>query len=101
MRKASRIRENIMINSKLRGQQPSQELVAGNGLINRRTLLGRGIAIAGAMGTAGTITGAAAEPLKDQPWSLEFGSITPALQTASQYEKDVVRTLSNPDGEFR
>src|SRR5438105_12735872 len=42
-------REDIMINSKRRGHTPSQEFVAGNGLINRRALLGHGIAIAGAM----------------------------------------------------
>jgi hypothetical protein len=43
----------------------------------RRALLGQGIAVAGAMtaGAAGTLTGAAAEPLKDEAWSLEFGSI--------------------------
>ena len=88
-----------MINSKRRGHTPSQELVAGNGLINRRALLGHGIAIAGAMSTAGTMTGAAAEPLKDDPqWSLEFGSTMPPVQIASPYEKDVVRSLSNPNG---
>src|SRR6202521_1339349 len=90
-----------MIHSKRRGRTPSQEPVAGNGLINRRALLGHGIAIAGAMSAAGTITGAAAEPLKDPQWSLEVGSITPPIQTASLYEKDVVRSLSNPNGEFR
>jgi sulfane dehydrogenase subunit SoxC len=86
-----------------RGRTPSPDLdlVAGNGLINRRALLGRGIAVAGAMGAAGTVTGAAAEPLKDEQWSLEFGSIMPPVQTASKYEKDVARTLSNPQGEFR
>jgi sulfane dehydrogenase subunit SoxC len=75
--------------------------VAGNGLINRRALLGQGIAIAGAMGAAGTVTGAGAEPLANEPWSLEFGSTVPAVQTPSRFEKDVVRTLSNPNGEFR
>src|ERR1700687_4092494 len=90
-----------MIHSKRRGRTPSQEPVAGNGLINRRALLGHGIVIAGAMSAAGTITGAAAEPLKDPQWSLEVGSITPPIQTASRFEKDVVRSLSNPNGEFR
>ncbi|MGB8041814.1 MAG: molybdopterin-dependent oxidoreductase, partial [Pseudolabrys sp.] len=90
-----------MINSKRRGHTPSQELVASNGLINRRALLGHGIAIAGAMSTAGTMTGAAAEPLNDPQWSLEFGSTLPPVQIASPYEKDVVRSLSNPNGEFR
>jgi sulfane dehydrogenase subunit SoxC len=84
-----------------RGRAPSLEAVAGNGLINRRALLGQGIAIAGAMGAAGTVTGAGAEPLANEPWSLEFGSTVPAVQTPSRFEKDVVRTLSNPNGEFR
>ena len=88
-------------NRRGRAPSPDLDLVAGNGLINRRALLGRGIAVAGAMGAAGTVTGAAAEPLKDEPWSLEFGSIMPPVQTASKYEKDVARTLSNPQGEFR
>ena len=90
-----------MSQSRRRGREPSLDHVAGNGLINRRALLGQGIAIAGAMGAAGTVTGAAAEPLKDEKWSLEFGDVTPALQTPSQFEKNVVRSLSNPNGEFR
>jgi sulfane dehydrogenase subunit SoxC len=57
--------------------------------------------IAGAAGAAGAMTGAAAEPLKDEAWSLEFGGNTPSLQTPSPYEKNVVRSLSNPNGEFR
>ena len=81
--------------------EDSFEFVAGNGLINRRALLGQGLAVAGAMGAAGTITGAAAEPIKDEPWTLEFGSTIPPVQTPSRFEKDVVRTLSNPKGEFR
>jgi sulfane dehydrogenase subunit SoxC len=53
------------------------------------------------MGTGAALNGAAAEPLKDEKWSLEFGQVTPAVQTASPYEKDVTRSLSNPNGEFR
>ena len=51
------------------------EPVAGNGLLDRRALLGRGIVFAGATTTGvGTLlTGAAAEPLKNDPWSLEMG----------------------------
>ena len=46
--------------------------IAGNGLIDRRTLLGRGLLIAGAAGTGvGTsLTAAGAEPLPVDPWSL-------------------------------
>ncbi|HEX9461589.1 MAG TPA: sulfite dehydrogenase [Alphaproteobacteria bacterium] len=84
-----------------RGRAPTPEFIAGNGLINRRALLGSGLAVAGALATGATATGAAAEPLKEDPWGLEFGQITPALQTPSPFEKAVVRTLSNPEGELR
>ncbi len=83
-----------------RGRAPSPDFVAGNGLINRRALLGQGIALAGAAGVGG-VTGAAAEPLKDEAWSLEFGSVMQPREAPSRFEKDVVRTLSNPKGEFR
>ena len=79
------------------------EPVAGNGLLDRRALLGRGIVFAGATTTGvGTLlTGAAAEPLKDDQWSLEMGSVVPAYQVPSRFEKDVIRTRSNPNNEFR
>src|SRR5437870_2124818 len=79
------------------------EPVAGNGLLDRRALLGRGIMFAGAVstGVGSSQTTAAADPLRDDPWSLETGAITPALQTPSRFEKDVVRILSNPNGEPR
>jgi sulfane dehydrogenase subunit SoxC len=75
------------------------EPVAGNGLLDRRMLLGRGVALAGAMGAggAGTLTGAAAEPLAEGPWGREVGSVIPAYQTPSRFEKNVVRTQDNPD----
>jgi sulfane dehydrogenase subunit SoxC len=62
-------------------------------------LLGRGVALAGAMGAggAGTLTGAAAEPLAEGPWGREVGSVIPAYQTPSRFEKNVVRTQDNPD----
>ena len=84
-----------------RGRAPAPDFVAANGLINRRALLGSGLAVAGALASGVTPTGAAAEPLKDDPWSLEFGQVTPPLQTPSPFEKNVVRTLSNPQGELR
>src|ERR1700722_2168569 len=66
---------------------PDVEVVAGNGLLHRRALLGRGIVLAGAMttGTAGALTAAAAEPLKDDPWSTGPGAVTPALQERSRF----------------
>jgi sulfane dehydrogenase subunit SoxC len=80
-----------------RGQEP--EVVAGNGLLHRRALLGRGIMVAGAAmtGVGTTLASAAAEPLKDGPWSLKWGSVLPAYQVPSRFEQHVVRTLDNPD----
>src|SRR3984893_4418223 len=76
------VREEIMSTTHRRGRTPSPDLVAGNGLMDRRALLGKGIPVAGARGAAGPITGAAAEPLKDEQGSLEFGSIMPPVQMA-------------------
>ena len=75
--------------------------VAGNGLIDRRALLGRGVILAGAMGTGLASSAASAEPLADDPWSLEIGEPTPPYQTRSKFEAKAVRTLSNPDHEPR
>jgi sulfane dehydrogenase subunit SoxC len=73
--------------------------VAGNGLLHRRALLGRGIMVAGAMtaGAAGALTGAAAEPLTEAPWSLAPGEVTPPYGHPSRFEKGVVRTVDNPN----
>src|SRR5260370_40830274 len=81
-------------------KRASPEVVAGNGLLHRRALLGRGIVFAGAMsaGAGSSLTGAAAEPLKDDPWSTGPGATTQALQQRAHFEDKVVRTLSNPDG---
>src|SRR5438067_1708474 len=83
-------------------RRPSAELVAGNGLLDRRALLGGGVALAGAMatGAAGTV-GAAADPLADAPWTLEPGGTIRTYEVPSRFEKNVVRTLSNPNGEPR
>ena len=81
------------------------DAAAGNGLLDRRALLGRGMALAGAIG-AGIGPSAAgaeppAEPLTDDPWSLEFGERTLPYQVRSKFEAKVVRTLSNPKNELR
>jgi sulfane dehydrogenase subunit SoxC len=75
----------------------SIEQVAGNGLLHRRALLGRGLAFAGVAGASGS----AAEPLMDAPWSLEPGDAVPAYQLPSKFAKNVVRTLANPNFEPR
>jgi sulfane dehydrogenase subunit SoxC len=86
-------------------KRASPEVVAGNGLLHRRALIGRGIVFAGAMstGVGSALTAAAAEPLKDDPlkddpWSTGPGATTQALQQRSRFEDKVLRTLSNPDG---
>jgi sulfane dehydrogenase subunit SoxC len=77
------------------------EPVAANGLLDRRAFLRGGTALA-AVVTGYTFTKAArAEPLADAPWSREMGSATPPVQTPSRFEKQVVRTRSNPNNEPR
>ncbi len=82
---------------------PPLEPIAGNGLLDRRTLLGRGIVLAGAASTGvGTsVTSAAAEPLTNGPWSLAPGVPIPPYGQPSKFEQKVVRTLSNPKLEPR
>jgi sulfane dehydrogenase subunit SoxC len=78
------------------------EHVAGNGLLHRRALLGRSIALAGALG-AGSLNArkAAADLLTEAPWGQLTGDPIPAYQTPSTFAKNVVRTLSNPNFEPR
>ena len=76
------------------------EDVAGNGLLHRRALLGTGTALIGS-GLGLGATGAAAEPLIDQPWDLQVGGDTPPYQVPSKRAANIVRTLSNPKFEPR
>src|SRR5215472_10165309 len=87
-------------------QDPSRSTeldVAGNGLLNRRALLGRGLVLAGAAGTgaSASLTTAAAEPLAVDPWSLMPGTTIPTYGVPMKYEDKVVRTLTNPKNEPR
>ena len=75
--------------------------VAGNGLLDRRAFLRGGAAMAATMSGYTLVKGAAAEPLKDDPWSLRPGAITQPYEQRSRYEDKVVRTLTNPKGETR
>jgi sulfane dehydrogenase subunit SoxC len=82
------------------------EAVAGNGLLHRRALLGRGLLLAGVMGAAplGSVRGAAAErpldtPLTEAPWSLVPGAPIEPYQRPSRFEHHVVRTVQNPTGQ--
>ncbi len=83
-----------------KAKHSSIEAVAGNGLLDRRALLGRGVVFAGATSTGalGSFT-AAAEPLPDPPWSHEPGATIEPYQRPSRFEKNVVRTLQNPNGQ--
>ena len=58
---------------KRRFAPPPIEQVAGNGLLDRRALLRGGAMVAGAMTTGVAVNSAAAEPLQNDPWSLENG----------------------------
>jgi sulfane dehydrogenase subunit SoxC len=89
--------------SKTSSDKKDLDYIAGNGLLHRRALLGRGAAFAGALGTAAGLrgTGAAAEPLKEQDWGLSPGDLIPAYQTPSKHAKNVARSLSNPSFEPR
>jgi sulfane dehydrogenase subunit SoxC len=88
--------------SKTRSDHPIAQ-VAGNGLLDRRTLLGRGAALAGAVGVGavGAATGAAAEPLAVDPWSTAPGITIPPYGVPSRFEEKTVRTLTNPKLEPR
>ena len=78
-------------------EDSSVDAVAGNGLLDRRALLG-GIALAGAAGTAmATSRVPSAEPLTEAPWSLEPGSAIAPYEAPSRFEKSVTRTLNNPN----
>jgi sulfane dehydrogenase subunit SoxC len=74
---------------------------AGNGLLDRRAFLQGGAALAAAMTGYTLSKSAAAEPLADDPWSKTPGELVPAYGVPSRYEKNAVRTLSNPNGEPR
>jgi sulfane dehydrogenase subunit SoxC len=77
------------------------EVVAGNGLLDRRAFLRGGAAFAAAMTGYSLAKPAGAEPLTDDPWSKVPGGISPLYEQRSRYEEKVARTLSNPKGEPR
>ncbi|HKA42058.1 MAG TPA: sulfite dehydrogenase [Burkholderiales bacterium] len=76
-------------------------VVADNGLLDRRAFLRGGAAFAAAITGYAAAKPASGEPLVDDPWSLEMGTVTPPLQVPSRFEQNVVRTLSNPKNELR
>ena len=90
---------------KTSGKNSNRELdklatVAANGLLDRRAFLrGGGAAMAAAM--SGYALCAKGETLKDDPWSLQPGGVSPTYEKRSRFEEKVARTLSNPNGEPR
>src|SRR5580765_694221 len=77
------------------------EVVAGNGLLHRRAFLRGSSAFAAAVTGYALARTAQAAPLADAPWSREMGAVMPPVQVPSRFEKQVVRTLSNPNNELR
>ena len=77
------------------------QAVAGNGLLDRRAFLRGGAALAAAISGYAFVESASAEPVADDAWSKVPGSVVPAYGVPSQFEKKVIRTLSNPNGEPR
>src|SRR5881409_1787695 len=75
--------------------------VAGNGLLHRRAFLRGGATLAGAMSAYRLVPSASAQKLADDPWSLAPGVAVPDYGARSRFEKNVVRTLSNPNAEAR
>jgi sulfane dehydrogenase subunit SoxC len=71
--------------------------VAGNGLLDRRAFMRGGAALT----LLGYVTTSRGEALVDGPWSKEPGTVVPPYGAPSKFEKAVVRTLSNPNGEPR
>src|ERR1700730_15493962 len=92
-----------MTKSRHRQGAESVPHVADNGLLDRRALLSQGAALAGAMsvGAVGATTGAAAERLANDPWSMAPGIPIPAYGVPSRFEAKTARTLTNPKLEPR
>jgi len=87
------------ISKRSRRELESLAPVAGNGLLDRRAFFRGGVMLAGAL-TGYKLT-ASAQQLVDDPWSLGPGVPVPEYGVRSRFEKDVVRTLTNPKGEPR
>ena len=83
--------------SELSALQPA----AGNGLFDRRAFMRGGSALAAAMTGYALTPVASAQQLTDDPWSLKPGTNVPEYGVRSPFEKNVVRTLSNPKAEPR
>ena len=90
-----------MPSSRSTRRRESLEAVAGNGLLDRRSLLRGGAAFAAAITGYVLSDSAAAQQLADDSWSAGAGRLLTDYEAPSQFEKNVARTLSNPKGETR
>jgi sulfane dehydrogenase subunit SoxC len=83
-----------------RSKEPQIEQVAGGGLLDRRALLGTGVAFAGAAAAA-SVSGAAtaaAEPLANDAWSLAPGAPIPPYSNPSKFEAKVAHLIAPGNG---
>jgi sulfane dehydrogenase subunit SoxC len=78
-----------------------EDAVAANGLLHRRVFLRSGAVFAAAVTGYALTDTAGAQQLADDPWSKTRGLTIPEYGVPSAFEKNVVRTLSNPKGEPR
>jgi sulfane dehydrogenase subunit SoxC len=76
----------------IRCRPPETDQVAGNGLLDRRSLFKAGAAIAATTGTA------RAEPLKIAPWMTEPGAPFTPYGQPSHFESKVARTFASLPG---
>src|SRR5258706_13336477 len=84
------------------GAQPDAlPAVAANGLLDRRAFLRGGAALAAGMGGYALSGTVGAEALRDDPWSLAGGAVSPGYEKRSRFEEKIVRPLSNPNGQPR
>ncbi len=90
-----------MPSSRSTRQREDVEVVARNGLLDRRAFFKGGAAFAAAMTGYTLSDSVAAQQLADDSWSAVAGSTLPAYDVPSRFEKSVARTLSNPRGEPR
>src|SRR2546425_8927917 len=88
-------------NIRARQELERLEVIAGNGLLDRRRFLRGGAAFAAAVTGYTVARSAAAAPLADDSWSLVPGAISASYEKRSRFEEKIARTLSNPKGETR
>src|SRR5436309_2979067 len=90
-----------MPSSRSTRQGEDLEVVARNGLLDRRAFFKGGAAFAAAMTGYALSDTAAAQQLADDPWSRGAGNPIAAYGVPAPFEKTIDRTLSRPRGEPR